>query len=361
MITTQPGSTLRLNRFLDVYSGLLDAMPCGILVLGHGERVMLCNPTHARMAGWNAQSIIGKPWLECVEPTAADSELAQHVHRALHQGGESASCQHRLPERAADGGDLILQVHVRPVDFDGARMVLLVTEDITEQLQITEERDRLFAAMFHDLRSPLASAANFAQYLTEDDSLQPKDLVEGLGDLSETCAGLTKTIQRTMDHLHGKGPEGELIDFGSVVRAATKELRHHPESRRVELTMTGRGGDAREGRLPVAQVWADPDGGVRALRNLIDNGYRYAQSKVEIVMEREKGKVTLTVRDDGKGLSPTDVELVFEDGVQGDGALPGTGHGLAQVRHWVQGAGGAVLAKPGPGGHFLIELPLTGS
>jgi signal transduction histidine kinase len=68
--------------------------------------------------------------------------------------------------------------------------------------------------------------------------------------------------------------------------------------------------------------------------------------------------VRVAVRDDGPGLDPALGERAFEPGVRGpDEGGDGAGLGLPLARRLARSCGGDVVAGPGPGGCFVLELP----
>jgi signal transduction histidine kinase len=68
------------------------------------------------------------------------------------------------------------------------------------------------------------------------------------------------------------------------------------------------------------------------LGNLIDNGCKWAKSRVRATCAQEGGRLVLTVEDDGPGLSAEQRGQVGSRGERLDESVPGTGLGLAIVR-----------------------------
>jgi signal transduction histidine kinase len=112
--------------------------------------------------------------------------------------------------------------------------------------------------------------------------------------------------------------------------------------------------------LPVAE--GDPDIVRRAIAPLVDNARRHARSAVRIELSAAAGRVRLAVRDDGPGLDPELGERAFDPGVQGQDSSTngGAGLGLALARRLARSCGGDIVAGPGPGGCFVLELPALG-
>ena len=68
------------------------------------------------------------------------------------------------------------------------------------------------------------------------------------------------------------------------------------------------------------------------LGNLIDNGCKWAKSRVRVRCEKAAGRLVLTVEDDGPGLSAEQRAQVGARGERLDESVPGSGLGLAIVR-----------------------------
>ena len=100
----------------------------------------------------------------------------------------------------------------------------------------------------------------------------------------------------------------------------------------------------------------------RALAPLVDNARRHARSRVAIELSASDGHVRAAVRDDGPGLDPRLGDRIFDPGVRGDrdGDVHGTaGLGLALARRLARSCGGDVVVGDGPGGCFVLVLPVV--
>jgi signal transduction histidine kinase len=95
------------------------------------------------------------------------------------------------------------------------------------------------------------------------------------------------------------------------------------------------------------------------LGNLIDNGCKWARSRVRVRCEKSGGRLILTVEDDGPGLSAEQRTQVGERGERLDESVPGSGLGLAIVRDISKLYGGFFsLGESSLGGvEARLELP----
>ena len=109
-----------------------------------------------------------------------------------------------------------------------------------------------------------------------------------------------------------------------------------------------------------------PDHVVRAQRedldemlgNLIDNGCKWAASRVELRARLEDSHVLMTVDDDGPGLARELWETVLKRGVRADEAAPGSGLGLAIVADLAELYGGSIALGSSPLGGLRATLRL---
>ena len=94
------------------------------------------------------------------------------------------------------------------------------------------------------------------------------------------------------------------------------------------------------------------------LGNLIDNGCKWARSRVRVRCEKTGGRLILTVEDDGPGLSPEQRGQVGERGERLDESVPGSGLGLAIVRDISKLYAGFLTLDASPLGGLEARLTL---
>jgi len=112
-------------------------------------------------------------------------------------------------------------------------------------------------------------------------------------------------------------------------------------------------------------VEADPGLLEQAIRQVVENARKYAPatSRIEIAARRDGESVLLEILDRGPGISPGELERIFEKfyrGTRGRGTVEGTGMGLAIAKGIIEAHGGSVWAenRPGGGAVFSFRIPL---
>jgi signal transduction histidine kinase len=92
--------------------------------------------------------------------------------------------------------------------------------------------------------------------------------------------------------------------------------------------------------------------------NLIDNACKWAASRVRVRCAKQGARLTITVEDDGPGLTQDERAQVGERGERLDESVPGSGLGLAIVRDISKLYGGFFTLDASPMGGVLARLEL---
>jgi signal transduction histidine kinase len=143
----------------------------------------------------------------------------------------------------------------------------------------------------------------------------------------------------------------------------------------VEDVLGEKGSRAKDKGLAVETLAPDPEYKVNGdvfwlkevVNNFIENSIRYSiQGTIHVKLEKADGKVRLSVKDNGVGLSDEDKKGLFTEGGRGKDSLKmnvdSTGYGLFSVKVIVQAHGGRVWAESGGrglGSTFYVELPAS--
>lgn len=216
----------------------------------------------------------------------------------------------------------------------------------------------------HDLRTPLTSIRGYAEAITDGTAPVPAEAARVIGQeanrLGRLVADLLDLARLDAD---GFRFAPQVVPVGEVADEVGEGFRPTAESAGIELVVAA-SVDGTEARV-------DPDRLAQALANLVENGLKFASSRVAIdAGPAAGGRVELTVVDDGPGIAPGDLELIFDRLYVADrrpGRGPGgSGLGLAIVRELVVAMGGTVRATSpafpdGSGARFTISLPAAPS
>jgi signal transduction histidine kinase len=235
-----------------------------------------------------------------------------------------------------------------------AQMIVLRRdiERLRQELHdLQQDRSLLTAGLHHDLKGPLTSILGsartlIARYERLDDELR-MDLLAGIVSRSER---LNRMLTETLDR--------QSSDPNAPVRRMKADLKELTE-RAAAAAMSGRNGDVVVECEPICFV-TDPDRLERALLNLLDNALKYSppETAAYLIVEREGASVSLTVADNGPGVSPDVLPGLFTPYATDPTRTDGTGLGLHSVRILVEELGGRVgYARHSGWTRFTMTLP----
>jgi signal transduction histidine kinase len=230
----------------------------------------------------------------------------------------------------------------------------------------------IVAAVGHELRSPLTSIRGYTSLLLNRwDRIGDDDKKLMLGQISHDAERVTRLINELLDisrletgRLHlARRP----TDLAEVAASVVSTLRSRAGDAPADPAAGGADGDldvtvSFPGDFPL--VAADADKVEQVLTNLVENAAKYG-SPIGMRIEGEvlgADCVSVTVRDQGPGIGPADLDRVFERWFQREHGRPtGTGLGLWISRGIVEAHGGelTVASQVGDGAAFTFTLPVT--
>ena len=245
-----------------------------------------------------------------------------------------------------------------------------VFENITERkrteqsLRESDRRKSEFLAMLsHELRNPLAPLRN-ALWILEN-SERGDQAAAARATLNRQVMHLTRIVDDLLDVTRVARGKIELqkarIDLAEVVRRVVDDYRTLFSNKDVSLALRLEGG--------ALAVDADPVRLAQVIGNLLHNAAKFTSpgGHTEVCVGLDgAGTALVQVSDDGVGIAPDLLHLVFEPFTQAETTLArpsgGLGLGLALVKGLVELHGGSVDARsdgPGRGAEFRVRIPLA--
>lgn len=214
-------------------------------------------------------------------------------------------------------------------------------------------RRQFFAAVGHDLRSPLASMQAAVEALSDGVAPDPDRY---LRSLESDVAALHVLVDDLF--LLSRLEAGDVslrrssTDLTDVADEAIEVLNPLAARKDIDLVLEAEG---------TVVVESTPEALARVIRNLLDNAVRHAprDSTVRVVIETEDS-VVVAVVDEGPGFAEDFVGVAFDSFSREDSSRSrgtgGAGLGLAIARGLVEGLGGEIWAESGPGGRVAFRL-----
>ena len=222
-----------------------------------------------------------------------------------------------------------------------------------------EEKNRFLGIAAHDLRNPLSGIALTARLILEKDD--PDHIDRDLNRIIATARTMSDLLDRFLDVT--------AIEAGKVdVHMETLDLATLP-ARRAQEFLTQAQAKGLELRVAAADqaLWVrcDPRFLDQILDNLLSNAIKFSPRDrlIQVQVEDTGTGGRLSVRDQGPGLTPDDLEHLFgrftKLSARPTGGEASLGLGLSIVKGMVDAMGGTIRveSQPGNGACFIVELP----
>ena len=229
-----------------------------------------------------------------------------------------------------------------------------------------ESQQQFLASVGHELRTPLTAIIGYTEMLVEeaeedgDDPFAAAVARDGQVIL-RACEQLGAVLQDLLSAGRAIGDGGPRVPVDIAGAVADVLHWHRAAAQMVDVHLEN---DV----TPDQTVWAHASGLRQVLTNLIGNavvhnvpGGSVAVSTASLTGEAGEARLRVIVRDTGPGLTPEQLDHVFEPFVRyAQPSVKGTGLGLSLSRSIAERDGGTigVESTPGSGTAFWIELPV---
>ena len=334
------------------------------------------NQAYCEMIGYSKEEIMDHAWADFTHP----DDIAYNnmvIANILANGKKSDRWEKRYIHK--NGSIIWVDIHTLLHRDDNGKPLHFITtvNDITsrknaedeirlkkEKLELSNaEKDKFFAILAHDLRSPLSSFLGLAEVMAEDlNTMTMSEIEEISKSLYLSATNLYQLLENLLEwSILRRGTTEYLPEETSLNRIVDRSIEPVLESaRRKNITLN----------LELDQAYTvncDLRMTETVFRNLISNAlkYTYANGKVEISARPvSNGEIEISVKDTGIGMSKDLISRLFivneqvsRKGTDGESS---SGLGLLICKEFVELQGGRIWAESeeGNGTTFYFTLKL---
>jgi histidine kinase len=284
----------------------------------------------------------------------------------------------KAKHKTKDGRTLYVNIRVSPSEYNGQKVLLVTTSDITKRL---ETEQQLFQAskmatlgematgVAHELNQPLAVMESASSFLMRKINKKEKIEDEHLLIMAQKISSNVDRATRIINHLREFGRKEdagiEKIQVNDLLRRANELLSQQLKVRGIEVVW-----QLAEGLPP---IMTDPGRLEQVFVNLLLNArdaiedklstevIKKGSEKITLTTSSDGDKITIEVSDTGTGIPKDQLEKIFEPFFTTKSVGKGTGLGLSISYGIIKDCGGNihVRSKKGKGARFIIEFPIS--
>ncbi len=366
-------ATVAAKRAQMQLSHAIESISDGFSLYGPDDRLIVCNRRYRELLYHGVEDIVvaGASFEEIIRG-AAEKGLIKDAMDAPEDWIAERIAQHRNP------GDTHMQersdgrwIRVSERKTDDASTVAVYTDitELKEREQEAEDANRaksqFLANMSHELRTPLNAVIGITEMLMEDaQEFGQDDFIEPLERISRAGKHLLNLINEILDLSKIEAGKSEMhieeFDLPALIDDVATTVSPLAEKNNNELDV----------RCPedFGLISADQTRMRQIVLNLLSNACKFTENgRVTLVAQAEENEqesfVSIAVSDTGIGLSPEQIDRLFEEFSQADSSTTrrfgGTGLGLAISRRLARMMGGDIVVESalGKGATFTLRLP----
>jgi PAS domain S-box-containing protein len=355
--------------------GILDAMAAamdGMAILDSTGVYVYLNLAHTLMYGYEAPAqLIGKPWTTLYdgdEQKRFENDIMPLFYQTGSWRGEAVGRRRddtRFPQEVslglmADGGIVcvVRDISDRKLIEEEVRCMNEGLERRAVELTIANQELESFSySLSHDMRNYLSRISLAVQTL-EDEYAPGMDpaallLVKMIHEAEEGMEGLIRAILELFQATHNE-LDYTSVDLSELARGVALQLAEGDSVRMCSVTIQP--GMKCDGDRCMLRV---------LLENLLGNAWKYTlrteEARIEFGRIVSGDRQVYFVRDNGIGFPMQDASKLFTPfrRLHSGPDFPGTGIGLATVKHIILRHKGEVWGEgqPGRGATFYFTLP----
>ena len=331
---------------------LFEKVNDGVMLIDTQGLIFMANPVAKTMLGL-PDDVSGMK-IETAFQTFV-SDPPDRLKRLDQEKGEPFDLTRESPKK------LVMQCRISPI-LNNKRNpfgYLCFFRDVTMERRADTAMHHFVSLISHKLRTPLVTIRAYPRLLLSENSLSP------LNDFQRNALQIIAKQCRSMEDMVNQLIAFSSLDPGELLKqrmsmseVIAEALKLMPEDLKDKVPAV-----ESEPKLAELFVQADPTLMQHAVRNVVENAFKFGAHHLEIAGEDQKDAVIVRFSDDGPGIPPEDRERVFERFYQVEkdfcGQVPGAGLGLTMVKQTVEAHGGKVWVESqvGKGSSFFLKLP----
>jgi PAS domain S-box len=344
---------------------ILNSIADGVMAMDLSGNIALENPAAARMLGWPAGQLLGRPAHDTVHHSTLTGPYSRDdcpMQRIVTDGVLRQVSDEVFWRR--DGTSFPVDYLAAPIlDGKGRVTGVAVTfRDTTEQKAIERLKSEFVSTVSHELRTPLTSIrgalgllgsgllgpiAEKGQHMLEIAVSNTDRLVRLINDMLDLERVSSGKVELT------RGP----VDAHAVMVQAVEGVQSIADQAGVQLVVEPATGT----------LWGAGDRIMQTLTNLLGNAIKFSPPDTTVTLSGSAGEAgfAFCVADQGRGVPEQKLESIFERFSQVDSSdsrdKGGSGLGLAICQSIVSAHGGRIWVETNDpvGSRFQFTIPLA--
>lgn len=353
-----------------IFTKVFENAPIGIAFLSIDGKYLKVNRTICDITGYSRDELLEKNFREI---TYLDDLNIENDQRLLRNELNSYTMEKRYMHKQGHFVSVVISVSLAR-DHNGDPLYFISQiQDITnikrakETLEYDKLKTEFFANISHELRTPINIILSIIQLLVisknNDESMcNSEEFNKYLKTMKQNCYRIIRLTNNLIDttKIDANFYSLNLKNYNivQIVENITLSTAEYVRNKGRELIF--------DTDIEEKVITCDADKIERIILNLLSNAIKFTEKNgiIKVLIKSKKDSITISVEDNGIGISQDKLDLVFERFGQVNKSLSrsheGSGIGLSLVKSFVNMHEGGITVKSklGRGSKFIIKLPV---
>jgi len=355
-IHKQKTSEASLRALNDFNENILQTISDSVIVLDEKMNILKVNDAFLKLIGISESAVASLNFVDFLKKYDPGNRLYKNLEKALIT--KTAFSNKEIEIETPEHNKRVFEISCTPLLNSQNENLLLVIHDITIPKNLEKERDDVIGFITHELRNPLSnlvlSSEVMKEAIVENDSSLMTDMLTRFGNnvarMNKMIAGLYESTKVNAGQFLLDYSE---FNFGEMVSEAIETIQGLNPSFHISVI-----GDAD------FNVIADRYRLIQVITNFLSNAIKYSNENKEVILSiaHDDQNVTVSVKDEGAGISRDYLPYVFERffRIKKTRSIEGIGLGLYLCRQIIRAHNGHVWveSEERKGSTFYFSIPL---
>lgn len=375
-ITEQKKAECSVKKSEELYRLLADTSTDMIALHNEAGVFLYVSPACRTLLGYEPEDLLGHSAFEFFHPedlTKIENNRKKIIEQPIHttitfrfrkKNGEYTWLETNTHTVFEEQTGAVIELHASSRDVsERVEAEQLIQQQYHLLQELNASKDKFFSILSHDLRSPISSICSLLDVLNENIFNYKIEKIEryisALANSANNLISLVDDILMWANSQSGRIPfNPEVVHLTKVAQDTVNIIKASASAKNISINII----DANNIKL-----LADVNMLKTILRNLISNAIKFTNKggQIDIKVEQDKANTTITVIDNGVGMTPDLKAKLFDItesiSITGTDNEKGTGIGLVICKEFIDKHNGSIWVDSnlGKGSTFSFKLPIN--
>ena len=364
-VTQQERNILEMRELEGRMQLMLNASPVACYLIDNHFKAIDCNNETLALFNFGSKE-------EAISGFDKTQLCTEAVHQKMGQAMVQGAARFGYTLKSTQGEEIPCEITFILSAHQGKSVVIAYIFDLRDLNTMLQEREKLveleannrakdqfLARMSHEIRTPISAILGISEIELQQTDLHFR-VEESFAKINDTASILLNIVNDILDISKVEAGQLPLIEasypVATLINDTTQLHMAYQGSKLIQFTLT-------LGENIPTQLVGDQLRIKQILSNLLSNAFKYtAKGSIALKFAYETGHLVITIADTGLGMTPEQVEVLFEEYSrfhEGISNVKGTGLGMSIVRHLLHmmQAKIDIESQPNVGTTIVVRIP----